>query len=151
MLSCFIQNTCRTSGQIMDGREQGKELQLDFEKMNGLIPAIVQDWKSGEVLMLGFMNKTAMEKTVESGKLHFFSRTRNKLWMKGEISGHFQEVREVLVDCDQDTLLFKVHQVGGAACHTGYASCFYRRTLEAGQLEFTKESKVFDPQQVYGK
>lgn len=135
----------------MDGREQGKELQLDFEKMNGLIPAIVQDWKSGEVLMLGFMNKTAMEKTVESGKLHFFSRTRNKLWMKGEISGHFQEVREVLVDCDQDTLLFKVHQVGGAACHTGYASCFYRRTLEAGQLEFTKESKVFDPQQVYGK
>ena len=135
----------------MDGLEQGTELQLDYDKMNGLIPAIVQDWESGEVLMLGFVNQASMEKTVESGKLHFFSRTRNKLWMKGETSGHVQEVKEILVDCDQDALLIKVHQVGGAACHTGYKSCFYRRALKAGRLEFSKESRVFDPQQVYGK
>ena len=134
----------------MDGREQGEVLQLDFEKMGGLIPAIVQDWQSGEVLMLGFMDSAAMEKTIESGRLHYYSRSRRKMWMKGETSGHVQEVKEILVDCDQDTLLFKVNQVGGAACHTGYNSCFYRRA-QGGKLEFTKSDKVFDPEQVYGR
>ena len=134
----------------MDGREQGEILQLDFEKMGGLIPAIVQDWKSGEVLMLGFIDSVAMEKTMESGRLHYYSRSRRKIWMKGETSGHVQEVKEILIDCDQDTLLFKVNQVGGAACHTGYNSCFYRRE-QGGELEFIKDEKVFDPEQVYGK
>ena len=134
----------------MDGREQGEILQLDFEKMGGLIPAIVQDWKSGEVLMLGFIDSVAMEKTMERGRLHYYSRSRRKIWMKGETSGHVQEVKEILVDCDQDTLLFKVNQVGGAACHTGYNSCFYRRA-RGGELEFIKDEKVFDPEQVYGK
>ena len=135
----------------MDGREEGSVLQLDFDKMGGLVPAIVQDWQSGEVLMLGFVSKEAVAKTFESGRLHFFSRSRRKIWMKGETSGHVQEVKEVLVDCDQDALLFKVNQVGGAACHTGYNSCFYRRAGGAGQLEMTKTGKVFDPEEVYGK
>ena len=134
----------------MEGREQGEVLQLDFEKMGGLIPAIVQDWQSGEVLMLGFIDSAAMEKTIESGKLHYYSRSRQKMWMKGESSGHVQEVKEILVDCDQDALLFKVNQVGGAACHTGYNSCFYRKSL-GEKLEFIKSGKVFDPEQVYGK
>lgn len=135
----------------MNGRELGTELELDFEKMGGLIPAIVQDWQSGEVLMLGFVDSEAVAKTRETGTLHFFSRSRRKIWMKGETSGHIQEVKEILVDCDQDALLFKVNQVGGAACHTGYSSCFYRRMPPEGRLEFTKENRVFDPEQVYGK
>ena len=135
----------------MDGRELGTDLELDFDKMGGLIPAIVQDWESGEVLMLGFVNGEAVEKTVQSGRLHFYSRSRRKIWMKGETSGHIQEVKDILVDCDQDTMLFKVHQVGGAACHTGYNSCFYRRANKGGQLDFTKKSRVFDPEQVYRK
>ncbi len=135
----------------MDGRELGTDLQPDFEKTGGLIPAIVQDWETGEVLMMGFMNAEALEKTVESGIMHYFSRSRQKIWMKGETSGHVQEVKEFLVDCDQDAMLFKVRQEGGAACHTGYNSCFYRRAARGGRLEFIKEGRVFDPAQVYGK
>ena len=124
---------------------------LDFKKGNGLIPAIVQDWETGEVLMLGFMNEEAFHKTRETGKMHYYSRSRQAQWMKGETSGHVQEVREMLVDCDQDAVVCKVRQVGGAACHTGYNSCFYRRLGEDGKLVTIKESRVFDPEKVYGK
>ena len=99
---------------------------LDFEKTGGLVPAIVQDDDSGQVLMLAYMNKEAWEKTLASGKAHYWSRSRQKLWLKGGTSGHIQEVRAIHVDCDQDTVLLKVNQVGGAACHEGYESCFYR-------------------------
>ena len=137
-------------GQPPD-RESALKLELDFGKSGGLIPAIIQDWETGEVLMVGFVNEEAFGKTLESGKMHFYSRSRGKLWMKGETSGHFQEVREILVDCDQDAALFKVHQVGGAACHTGYNSCFYRRIEKDGKLVTIKEERVFDPEKVYGQ
>ena len=126
-------------------------VEMNFEKAGGLITAVVQDHQSGEVLQVSYMNSESFELTRQTGRMHYFSRTRNKLWMKGETSGHVQEVKEILVDCDQDALLIKVRQVGGAACHTGYNSCFYRRALEAGRLEYSKESRVFDPEQVYGK
>lgn len=98
---------------------------IDFAKQGGLVPAVIQDVKSGQVLMLAYMNETALHKTVETGKTWFFSRSRQCLWMKGESSGHVQEVEEILYDCDQDSLLIKVRQVG-AACHTGHYTCFYR-------------------------
>ncbi len=121
----------------------------DFSKQNGLLPAIVQDFASGRVLMLAYMNELAWEKTVETGKAHFWSRSRQKLWLKGEESGNMQMVREVFLDCDRDTILLKVEQLGGAACHTGYQSCFYRRFRD-GQLEIT-EPRIFDPKEVYKK
>lgn len=124
-------------------------MELDFQKLGGLLPAIIQDAASGEVLMLGFMNQEAWDKTLASGRVHFFSRTRGKLWCKGETSGHLQLVKEILVDCDADTVLIKVEQKGGATCHTGYRSCFYRR-LADGRLEICGV-KVFDPQEVYGR
>lgn len=98
---------------------------IDFAKQDGLVPAVIQDVKSGQVLMVAYMNQTALQKTVETGKTWFFSRSRQCLWMKGESSGHVQEVEEILYDCDQDCLLIKVRQVG-AACHTGHYTCFYR-------------------------
>jgi phosphoribosyl-AMP cyclohydrolase len=129
-------------------------IQLDFSKLNGLIPLITQDYKTNKVLMLGFTNEEAFRHTIETGKVHYYSRSRNKLWMKGEESGHTQEVKEIFVDCDEDTLLIKVEQKGGAACHVGYESCFYRKikgtTLEEANLE-TNEEKVFDPNSVYKK
>ncbi len=121
----------------------------DFEKMGGLVPVIVQDWKSGEVLMLAYMNKEAWEKTLETGKAHYFSRSRRKIWLKGESSGHIQVVKEIYLDCDQDTVLLKIEQIGGAACHKGYKSCFYRR-LEGDKL-IVVGKKIFDPEVVYGK
>jgi len=108
-----------------------------------LIPAIAQDWATGEVLMLAYMNQEALDKTRETGKAHYWSRSRKKLWLKGESSGHVQLVKEILVDCDEDAVLLKVEQKGGA-CHTGYRSCFYR-TLEGVVVGV----KVFDPQEVY--
>jgi len=114
----------------------------------GLLPAIIQDYKSGEVLMLAYMNMESLQKTLSSGKTHFWSRSRKKLWMKGEISGHIQEVRELFVDCDMDTLLFKVDQKV-AACHTGYRSCFYRK-LQGEELIVVGE-KVFEEGDVYKK
>jgi len=120
-------------------------MKLNFEKLNGLIPAIIQDYESGKTLMLGFMNKEAWKKTVETGKVWFFSRTRNELWFKGETSGKYQTVKEILVDCDNDTLLIKVEQVGKAACHEGYESCFYRKI--DGKII---GEKLFDPKEVYG-
>ncbi len=124
---------------------------LDFEKMGGLLPAIVQDAESGEVLMVAFQNHEAFERTRETGRMHYYSRSRDKLWMKGESSGHVQEVREILVDCDADAVVFKIHQVGGAACHTGFRSCFYRRLEPTGELTRTESEQVFDPAQVYAQ
>ena len=100
-------------------------MKVDFEKGNGLVPAIVQDAISGEVLMLGYMNEESLRKTLETGLATYWSRSRNKLWTKGETSGHYQHVQEIRIDCDEDTLLIKVIQ-DGAACHTGNRSCFYR-------------------------
>ena len=99
---------------------------LDFDKAGGLVPAIAQDADTGEVLMLAWMNREAFDETVRTGRAVYFSRSRNKLWRKGEESGHFQEVRGVYIDCDADTVLLKVKQIGGAACHEGYKSCFFR-------------------------
>jgi len=124
------------------------EIQIDFERGNGLIPAIVQDWKSGEVLMVAYMNEESWAKTRETGKACFWSRSREKLWLKGETSGNVQIVKEIFLDCDNDALLLKVEQIGGAACHTGYRSCFYRR-VAGGRLETVGE-RIFDPKEVYG-
>ncbi|MBF0286822.1 MAG: phosphoribosyl-AMP cyclohydrolase [SAR324 cluster bacterium] len=124
-------------------------MKLDFEKQNGLIPVIAQDSETQEVLMLAYVNEEAFEKTLETGKAHYYSRSRDKLWMKGESSGHTQEIKEILVDCDEDTLVFKIHQVGGAACHVGYNTCFYRRLEGDKTMTLTKTEKVFDPEKVY--
>ncbi len=121
---------------------------IDFEKSGGLVPAIAQDAASGQVLMLAWMNKESFDETVRTGRAVYWSRSRGKLWRKGEESGHVQEVREIFVDCDADTILLKVNQVGGAACHEGYASCFFRK-LEGGQLKIVAE-RLFDPKAVYG-
>jgi phosphoribosyl-AMP cyclohydrolase len=121
---------------------------IDFAKAGGLLPAIAQDADSGEVLMLAWMNQAAFEETLRTGRVCYFSRSRNKLWRKGEESGHVQEVRGVFVDCDADTILLKVKQIGGAACHEGYKSCFFRQ-VEGGELKTIAE-RVFDPKAVYG-
>jgi phosphoribosyl-AMP cyclohydrolase len=126
-----------------------KMIDIDFEKMGGLIPAVIQDNDTGEVLMLGFMNREAWENTFSTGKATFFSRTRNKLWVKGETSGNVQIVKEIRIDCDNDTVLLKIDQVGGAACHTGYKSCFFRK-IENGELK-TIGTPIFDPNEVYKK
>ena len=121
----------------------------NFKKnKNGLLPVIAQDFKTNEVLMLAFMNETAFEKTVETKKATYFSRSRNTLWVKGETSGNTQIVKEIRIDCDFDTILIKVEQKGGAACHLGYRSCFFKK-LEQGEF-ITTEKPIFDPQKVYG-
>jgi phosphoribosyl-AMP cyclohydrolase len=122
---------------------------IDFTKTGGLIPAIAQDADSGEVLMLAWMNAEAFEETVRTRRAVYFSRSRNKLWRKGEESGHIQNVVDIYVDCDADTILLKVRQVGDAACHEGYKSCFFRKWSD-GQLMIVAD-KVFDPHQVYSK
>ena len=121
----------------------------DFSKHGDLLPVIIQSASGGKVLMLAYMNELAWQKTLETGKAHYWSRSRQKLWMKGEESGHVQLVREIYLDCDSDTILLKVEQVGGAACHTGYESCFYR-LLKDGRFE-VQGAPVFDPQEVYKK
>lgn len=123
---------------------------IDFAKGGGIVPVIVQDDATGEVLMLAYMNQEAWEKTLSTGKAHYYSRSRERLWMKGETSGHTQEVRAVAVDCDADTVLIRVHQHGGAACHEGYRSCFFRYRLANGGWQARGE-RVFDPRAVYGK
>ncbi|HEX4794636.1 MAG TPA: phosphoribosyl-AMP cyclohydrolase [Humisphaera sp.] len=127
------------------------DVQLEGLKFdgNGLIPAIVQDAKSHEVLMMAWMNKDSLEKTVSTGKTHFYSRSRGKLWLKGESSGHVQQVKAIRTDCDKDTLLILVEQIG-AACHDGYYSCFYREHQMDGDWK-TVGKKVFDPEKVYGE
>jgi phosphoribosyl-AMP cyclohydrolase len=122
---------------------------IDFDKAGGLVPAIAQDADSGQVLMLAWMNREAYEETLRTRRACYFSRSRNKLWRKGEESGHIQEVKEVLIDCDADTILLKVRQVGDAACHEGYKSCFFRRVAADG-LQVVAQ-RVFDPKQVYKK
>ena len=121
---------------------------IRFNK-EGLIPAIIQDIKRGEVLMVAWMNREALERTFSSGKVHFWSRSRKKLWLKGENSRHYQLVREILIDCDGDTLLVKVEQIK-AACHLGYKSCFFRKVDKKGKLEVIGE-KIFEPGKVYKK
>jgi phosphoribosyl-AMP cyclohydrolase len=122
---------------------------IDFDKSGGLVPAIAQDAATGAVLMLAWMNREAFEETVRTRRACYFSRSRNKLWRKGEESGHVQHVHEILIDCDADTILLKVEQVGGAACHEGYASCFFRK-LDGGTLH-TLGERLFDPSRVYKK
>jgi len=122
---------------------------LDFEKAGGLIPAIAQDADTGAVLMMAWMNREAFQETCRTGRACYFSRSRGKLWRKGEESGNIQEVREIFIDCDADTILLKVRQIGGAACHKGYASCFFRR-LEGDDVRIVGE-RVFDPKEVYKK
>lgn len=124
---------------------------IDFTKSGGLIPAIAQDAATGTVLMLAWMNQEAYEETLRTGRAVYFSRSRNKLWRKGEESGNVQHVKEILMDCDADTLLLKVEQVGGAACHEGYQSCFFRKLDATGQIEAVVGERLFDPRQVYKK
>ena len=124
-------------------------IELNFEKMGGLVPAIAQDVETGDVLMLAFMNREAWEETLKTGRATYYSRTRDTLWVKGLTSGHLQHVREIRVDCDTDTVLLKVEQVGGAACHTGYASCFYQQVRDGALVSVGKP--VFDPKEVYKK
>ncbi|MBU4202035.1 MAG: phosphoribosyl-AMP cyclohydrolase [Candidatus Altiarchaeota archaeon] len=122
---------------------------LKFREIDGipsLVIAIAQDFNSNEVLMVAFTNEEGIQKTIETGKAHYFSTSRKKLWLKGETSGHVQEVKEILIDCDGDAVLFRVEQEG-AACHEGYRSCFFRKVAENG-TEIVAE-KVFDPDKVY--
>ena len=124
-------------------------VKLDFAKSaDKLLPAIVQDDETGEVLMLAYINEESWQKTLETGKAHFWSRSRSKLWLKGESSGNIQLIKDIFVDCDQDTVVFKVEQRGGAACHKGYRSCFFRRLV--GQELEIEGKPLFDPASVYG-
>lgn len=125
-------------------------MDLDFEKENGLIPAIVQDHASGEVLMLGFMNREAYAKTRATGFVTFYSRSRQKLWTKGETSGQKLLLRELRVDCDLDALLVRAELEGGAVCHEGYRSCFFRQIAPDGAARVVGE-RVFAPEELYGK
>ena len=124
-------------------------IQLDFTKTGGLVPAIVQDNETGEVLMLAYMNQEAFDATLSTGKATFYSRGRQTLWVKGETSGNVQLVKEIRIDCDDDTVLINVEQLGGAACHTGHRSCFYKK-VENGTIRIVGEP-VFDPKEVYEK
>ena len=125
-------------------------MELDFQKESGLIPAIVQDSTSGEVLMLGFMNREALEVTMRTGLVTFFSRSRQKLWTKGETSGQKLILRELRFDCDRDALLARVELVGTAVCHEGYRSCFFRR-LNADGGEMVIAERVLAPEEIYGE
>lgn len=121
--------------------------QLKFDEQ-GLIPAIAQDAENGEVLMMAWMNREALQKTLSTGIVHYWSRSRQKLWLKGESSGHVQKVKEIRFDCDGDVLLIKVEQKGGA-CHLGYRTCFFRKVSEKGQKIDVVEKKVFEPGEIY--
>ena len=121
---------------------------LNFDKLNGLLPAVVQDQATGKVLMVGYMNAEALEKTLQTGQVTFFSRSRNRLWVKGESSGHVLRLHDVLVDCDEDALVVVAEQLGPGTCHRGYRSCFYRRVQDGKLAE--AEARAFDPEKVYG-
>ena len=125
-------------------------IELDFHKGNGLLPAIAQEHTSGKVLMLAYINKEAWEETLATGEAHYWSRSRQEIWHKGGTSGNVQKIVDILVDCDNDTVLFVVEQIGGAACHTGYDSCFHKRIDSNGQVSIVGK-KIFDPEKVYGK
>jgi phosphoribosyl-AMP cyclohydrolase len=121
---------------------------LDFSKLDGLIPAVIQDQTTGRVLMVGFMNEESFRLTVESGFATFYSRSRNKIWMKGETSGHRLAIKDIATDCDRVTLLLQVDAVGPGVCHEGYASCFFRQWLDGEWRE--SEPRVYDPSEIYG-
>jgi phosphoribosyl-AMP cyclohydrolase len=125
-------------------------LTLDFSKGGGLLPAIAQDHVSGKVLMLAYINEASWQKTLETGEAHYWSRTRREIWHKGGTSGHVQKIREIYADCDNDTVLFRVDQIGGAACHTGHETCFHQRVERDGSVTVVGE-RIFDPEKVYGK
>jgi len=122
---------------------------LDFQKGDGFVTAIALDDATGDVLMVAFMNELAVRRTLETGEVHYWSRSRGKLWRKGEESGNTQDLKTIYIDCDGDCVVLRVEQKGGAACHTGKRSCFFRR-LEGGLWEDVGE-QVFDPKEVYGK
>lgn len=124
-------------------------LDIDFEKSGGMVPVIIQDYESGEVLMLAYMNDEAYAISMETGLAHYWSRSKNRIWKKGESSGHIQEIKEVRIDCDSDTILMKVRQAGGAACHEGYRSCFFRRVVDNESV--IEGERIFDPSKVYDK
>ncbi len=145
-----IWQSCKTIG---DDWMDGKGLNLNFRHEVGgeqLIIAIAQDHDSSEVLMVAYMNREALQKTLNTRKAHYWSTSRNKLWLKGESSGHTQEVQEVLTDCDEDAVLLKVKQNGGA-CHEGYYSCFFRKIEENGNDLVLVKEKVFEPENIYGE
>ena len=138
-------------GRVLDLTDQEDSgVELDFAKAGGLLPAIVQDHRSGEVLMLGFMNDQALAETQRTGEVVFFSRSRNRLWKKGETSGHVLRLRELRVDCDADAVLLRVEAVGPGVCHEGYRSCFFRQLASDGQSTIVEE-RAFQPEQVYGR
>ena len=122
---------------------------VDFAKRDGFVTAIALDDASGDVLMVAVMNEVSLRRTLETGEVHYWSRSRNKLWRKGEESGHTQRVKEIYLDCDGDTLLLRVEQRGGAACHTGKRSCFFRKLKDDGWVDLGEQ--VFDPREVYGR
>jgi phosphoribosyl-AMP cyclohydrolase len=124
-------------------------INLNFTKSGGLVPAIVQDYETGEILMLAYMNLEAFNATLSSGKATYYSRRRQTLWVKGETSGNLQMVKEIRIDCDDDTILLKVEQLGKAACHTGHRSCFYK-IVENGAIRIVGKP-LFDPKEVYDK
>jgi phosphoribosyl-AMP cyclohydrolase len=126
------------------------EMELDFSKGKGLLPAIAQDYRSGKILMLAYMNEDSWQKTLETGEVHYWSRSRQEIWHKGGTSGHVQRVKEILVDCDGDAVVFRVEQIGGAACHTGYETCFHKKVDPEGNVTLIGE-KIFEPEKVYGK
>jgi len=125
-------------------------VKLDFKKGNGLLPAIAQDYKTGKVLMLAYINKDSWLLTLKTGEAHYWSRSRKEIWHKGETSGNIQIVKEVFVDCDYDTILIKIEQVGGAACHLGYESCFHNKIDSNGEKSIIGK-KIFNPDEVYKK
>ena len=129
------------------GKDSGNSITPDFAKADGLIPAIAQDAATGDILMMAYMNEESLQKTIETGEVHYFSRSRQELWHKGGTSGHVQKLKEMRIDCDGDTILVKVDQVGGAACHTGHRSCFHFK-FEDGFFE-SEGQPVFDPKEVY--
>ena len=134
---------------MRESTEKGAGDCLRFDKSNGLLPAIAQDHATGEVLMLAYINAEAWRKTIETGKAHYWSRSRGKIWLKGESSGNVQMIKEIRIDCDGDTVVYKVEQLGGAACHTGHRSCFFRKVQDGGLVVIGVP--VFDPAEVYKK
>jgi phosphoribosyl-AMP cyclohydrolase len=122
---------------------------INFDKLGGIIPVVVQDYRTKEVLMLGFMNREALIETLKRGKAVYYSRSRKRLWLKGEVSGHYQIVKEIRIDCDEDSLVLLVEQIGGAACHLGYRSCFFRGIDKNGNFYSLGVEKVFSPEEVY--
>lgn len=124
-----------------------KKYKIDFTKGDGIVPVIVQDFEKGDVLMLAYMNEEAFTLTQNTGHAHYWSRSKNRIWKKGESSGHIQIVKEIYLDCDSDTILLKATQVGGAACHEGYRSCFFRR-IDEDDCSINGE-RVFNPEEVY--